>query len=101
MGPLAVAVCVSFSLRKCVLEVQNRRFFLDFSLARAYRRSQDWDTRGEAREKRSNFDRIAEPTLCTQKCYNIRLSVFCEKMTSAGLEPGHCFWTEMGVRVHP
>ena len=52
MGPLAVAVCVSFSLRKCVLEVQNRRFFLDFSLARAYRRSQDWDTRGGGARKK-------------------------------------------------
>ena len=50
--PLAVAVRVSFSLRKCVLEVQNRRF----SLARAYRRSRDigysW---GRRAKKRSLF----------------------------------------------
>ena len=32
-GPLAVAVCVSFSLRKCVIEVQNRRFFFGSRLS--------------------------------------------------------------------
>ena len=65
MGPLAVAVCVSFSLRKCVLEVQNRRFFLDFSLARAYRRSQDWDTRGGGARKKVP---IWQPP---KKCYTM------------------------------
>jgi len=40
-----------FSLRKCVLEEQNRRIFL----ARAYRRSRDMISRGEAREKMVKF----------------------------------------------
>ena len=78
MGPLAVAVCVSFSLRKCVLEVQNRRFFLDFSLARAYRRSQDWDTRGEAREKRCRF---GMPEEVMKKMLNWVMRVSARKMS--------------------
>ena len=78
--PLTVAraVCVSFSLRKCVLEVQNRRFFLDFSLARAYRRSQDWDTRGEAREKRCRF---GMPEEVMKKMLNWVMRVSARKMS--------------------
>ena len=46
-GPEAVAVCLSFYLRKCVLEVQNRRFFFGSRLSALAGLGYSWGRRAK------------------------------------------------------